>query len=63
ATVGGARAMRMERDLGAIETGKLADLVILEADPTKDTDNLARITSVVKGGKVFSPDELMKSIR
>jgi imidazolonepropionase-like amidohydrolase len=63
ATVGGARAMRMERDLGAVDTGKLADLVILDADPTKDTDNLARISSVVKGGKVFSPDELLKSIR
>ena len=63
ATVGGARAMRMERDLGAIETGKLADLVILDADPTKDTDNLARIHSVFKGGKAFAPEELMRSIR
>ena len=63
ATVGGARAMRMERDLGGVETGKLADLVILEADPMKDTQNLARITSVVKAGKVYSPDELLKSIR
>jgi imidazolonepropionase-like amidohydrolase len=63
ATVGGARAMRMERDLGAIETGKLADLLILDADPTKDTDNLTRVHSVVKGGKEFLPEELMKSIR
>ena len=29
----------------------------------KDTDNLTRIHSVVKGGKVFSPDDLMRSIR
>jgi imidazolonepropionase-like amidohydrolase len=63
ATVNGARAMRMERDLGAVETGRLADLVILDADPLASTDNLARAYRVIKAGKVYSPDELMKSIR
>ena len=63
ATVNGARAMRMERDLGAIEAGRLADLVVLDADPLASTDNLARAYRVVKAGKVYSPDDLMKSIR
>jgi imidazolonepropionase-like amidohydrolase len=63
ATVGGARAMRMERALGAIEPGRLADLLILDADPAQDVNNLSRIHSVIKAGKAFSPDELMKSIR
>jgi imidazolonepropionase-like amidohydrolase len=63
ATVNGARAMRMERDLGRVEAGRLADLVILDADPLASTDHLARAYRVIKAGKVYSPDELMKSIR
>jgi imidazolonepropionase-like amidohydrolase len=63
ATVNGARAMRMERDLGAVATGRLADLVILDADPTQDVANLARVHRVVKGGRVYSPDDLMRSLQ
>jgi imidazolonepropionase-like amidohydrolase len=62
ATVNGAKAMRMERDLGAVEPGKLADFVLLDADPTQSVANLSRTWRVVKAGHVYSPDELMKAV-
>ena len=62
ATVGGAIAMGMEKELGTIRAGKLADLVILDADPRADVANLERIDRVVKDGRVFSPGELVRSI-
>jgi imidazolonepropionase-like amidohydrolase len=62
ATVNGAKAMNLERDTGTIEPGKLADLVILDADPLADVANLSRIHRVIKDGKVFAPDELIQSI-
>ena len=63
ATVGGARAARMESAIGEIAAGRLADLVILDGDPTADVDNLSRIVRVVKDGRVYDPDALVASIR
>jgi len=62
ATVNGAKAMRLEGEIGAIERGKLADLVILDADPLVDVANLSRIHRVIKDGRVYSPDELVRSL-
>jgi len=62
ATSNGAKAMGMERAIGTLAPGKLADLVILDADPLADVMNLSRIHRVIKDGKVFVPDELMRSI-
>jgi imidazolonepropionase-like amidohydrolase len=62
ATTNGAKAMRMDRDIGALEAGRLADLVILDADPLASVANLSHAQLVVKGGKVFTPEALMKSL-
>src|ERR1700704_5976871 len=62
ATSNGAKAMGMEREIGTLAPGKLADLVILDADPLGNVMNLSRIHLVIKDGKVFVPDELMRSI-
>jgi imidazolonepropionase-like amidohydrolase len=63
ATVGGARALRRETDTGTITVGKLADLVVLDADPLADVQNLSHAWRVLKGGVVYDPVELMKSVR
>jgi imidazolonepropionase-like amidohydrolase len=63
ATTNGAKTMGLEKDLGTLERGKLADLVILSADPLGKVDNLAAVYRVIKGGKVYQPSELLQSIR
>jgi len=62
ATVNGARSMGLERDAGTIAAGKLADLVVLDADPLASVQNLSRIHRVIKDGRVFAPDQLMRSL-
>ena len=63
ATVGGALAMGMGAQIGEIAAGRRADLVLLDADPLADVRNLERIDRVVRGGRVFVPDQLARSIR
>jgi imidazolonepropionase-like amidohydrolase len=55
ATINAARMIGKERDLGTIEAGKFADLVILDANPLDDIRNVARIHKVIKGGVQYEP--------
>ncbi len=52
ATILAATMLGMEDELGSIETGKLADLVAVTADPTRNISALREIVLVVKGGEV-----------
>lgn len=56
-TRNGARAMGRD-DIGTLERGKLADLVVLDANPLTDIANVRRISLVVRGGKVWTRREL-----
>jgi imidazolonepropionase-like amidohydrolase len=53
ATINAAQALRKDKELGTIEAGKLADLIILEADPLKDISNTRKISAVVANGRLL----------
>ena len=53
ATITAARALRKDEELGSVETGKLADLVILSADPLLDIRNASKIDGVMIGGRLL----------
>jgi hypothetical protein len=53
ATMAPARVTGTARDLGTIDTGKIADLVLLEANPLEDIDRTRCITAVVANGRLF----------
>jgi imidazolonepropionase-like amidohydrolase len=56
-----ARAMGIESRAGTVEKGKLADLVVLGADPAADVRNWRRIRFVVRAGQPKTPAELRES--
>jgi len=63
ATLTAAEALGKDKDLGSVEPGKLADMVIVEADPLADVRNTKKIELVIKGGKQYRPADLIRSQR
>jgi imidazolonepropionase-like amidohydrolase len=51
-----------EKDLGTVERGKVADLVLLDADPLADIHNTTKIAAVMVNGKLLPRNELDKML-
>jgi imidazolonepropionase-like amidohydrolase len=62
ATLNPARFFGMEDQLGTVEKGKLADLVILSGNPLEDIANTQKITGVILDGHYFSRSDLDKML-
>jgi imidazolonepropionase-like amidohydrolase len=59
ATRNGAQALDIERDVGTIEPGKQADMIVLSENPLDDISNTKKIETVINNGQLIDRVELM----
>ncbi len=60
ATLNNAKIVHQDKELGTVETGKYADLVILDANPLEDIRHTRDIHRVIKDGRVLDPEVLLE---
>ncbi|CAM3305991.1 Adenine deaminase [Flavobacterium longum] len=58
-TLGGAKVLGKQQSLGSIAKGKKADLVLLDADPSANIENVTKINKVIHNGVVLQPEKLL----
>jgi imidazolonepropionase-like amidohydrolase len=63
ATIVAARAMKMDGELGTIERGKRADMVVLNANPLDAISNIRSVRWTISGGRVYDAAALWRSAR
>jgi imidazolonepropionase-like amidohydrolase len=63
ATLNGATYLGRERDIGSVEVGKEADLVLVRGDPSTRISDLRQVELVWKDGVAFDPIRLLESVR
>jgi len=62
ATTVPARVLGREREMGSIEPGKRADLIVLDANPLADIHNIRTVRYVVAGGRLFETAPLWRAV-
>jgi cytosine/adenosine deaminase-related metal-dependent hydrolase len=58
ATLSNAQALKLDRDIGTVQVGKRASLLLVRADPTKTVHAYQEIVKVILGGRVLDPQDL-----
>jgi imidazolonepropionase-like amidohydrolase len=62
ATIVPARVMKRDKELGTVEPGKLADLILVDGRPDEKIGDIRRVVLTVKGGVVYDPAALYREI-
>ena len=62
ATLHNATSLKQQDHLGSITVGKLADIVLLTANPLDDIRHPRRIELVLRGGRICRPEQLLKRV-
>jgi len=59
-TINGAKILDQENEFGSVDIGKQANLILLDANPIKDIENITKIKMVINKGEAFKPSEILK---
>ncbi len=59
ATIEAAKLLRIQKSLGSIETGKLADIVAVRGDPLADISLMKKISFVMKDGILYKENDVV----
>jgi imidazolonepropionase-like amidohydrolase len=62
ATIGAARCMKHDTVIGSIAPGKLADMILVDGDPTVRISDIRRVVLVMKNGDIYDPARLDQAI-
>jgi imidazolonepropionase-like amidohydrolase len=58
ATLTSARVVGVEGERGTIAPGKLADMILIDGDPTAHIEDIHKTTIVIKGGHIYRPAQI-----
>ena len=61
-TLFGARAIGIENITGTIQSGKIANFVLLSANPAQEIDNLDKVGMVIKNGKLYNVSDRARQL-
>ena len=62
-TLNGARYLEMDEEIGSVEVGKIADMVLMEGNPLEDVEAFRRMTIVFKDGLGYDSAKLFDSVK
>jgi imidazolonepropionase-like amidohydrolase len=62
-TLNGAKVLGVDKDLGSIETGKIADLVVVQGNPAANPGDIRNVVHVFKDGVGYDPVKLIESVK
>jgi len=62
ATLGAARVMKRDQELGSVAPGKLADLILVDGDPASRISDIRRVVLTVKDGTIYDPAALWRTV-
>ena len=62
ATLGAARVMKRDNELGSVERGKLADIIIIDGNPVSKMSDIRKVETVIKDGVIYKSADIFRSV-